>query len=425
MISQDNLPYHWDYLPLHSIFNERRESNKNLELDFILSLVKDVGIMPYTKKGDVGNKSKDDLSQYKIARINDLVLNKMNAVIGSLGVSNYNGLVSPIYLVLALKDKNSFNIHYFGYFFQIKPVQESLAQYAYGIMKIRESIDYLEFKKMKLPVPPIEEQNKIVDFIDQKSTQIEKFIQNKTRFIDLLKEQKEAVINEAVTKGLDSSVKLKDSGIEWLGEIPKHWEVRKLKYVAKCLFSNVDKHTHENETEVFLCNYTDVYKNDTITNNLEFMKATATDDEIRKFLLLKDDVIITKDSETPDDMAVPTYVSENLNNVLCGYHLAIIRAKKGLFGKFLYFLFMSTDFNIRFEIYSNGVTRYGLGNFIVNNSKIPLPPYEEQLQIVEYIDNELNQIDKLIEKTTKQIELIKEYKTSLINEAVSGKIKVC
>lgn len=297
-------------------------------------------------------------------------------------------------------------------------------KYSYGLVDDMNSLRYDDFQKLYIPIPALEEQNKIVNFIDQKSSQIEKFIQNKTRFIEILKEQKEAVINEAITKGLDNTLEFKDSEIEWLGDIPKHWETKKLKYIAKCLFSNVDKHTHENETEVFLCNYTDAYKNDTITNNLEFMKATATDDEIRKFLLLKDDVIITKDSETPDDMAVPTYVSENLNNVLCGYHLAIIRAKKELFGKFLYFLFMSTNFNIRFEIYSNGVTRYGLGNFIVNNSKIPLPPYEEQIQIVEHLENELNQIDKLIEKSTKQIELIKEYKTSLINEAVSGKIKI-
>ncbi|MCR2065122.1 restriction endonuclease subunit S, partial [Campylobacter helveticus] len=133
------IPQSWEIKPLQAIFNQRNEQNNNLEFQTILSLVKDVGVIPYEEKGNVGNKAKDDLQNYKIARVNDLVLNKMNAVIGSLGVSKYDGLVSPIYLVLYIENPN-YLIAYYSYLFQTKSIQKFLRKFAYGIMEIRESI---------------------------------------------------------------------------------------------------------------------------------------------------------------------------------------------------------------------------------------------------------------------------------------------
>ena len=128
----------------------------------------------------------------------------------------------------------------------------------------------------------------------------------------------------------------KDSGVEWLGDVPKGWKVKRLRFVAKYKNSNVDKKTYENQKQVRLCNYTDVYKNDFITNDMELMIATAKDDQIKKFRLLEGDVIITKDSETADDIASPALVIERLENVVCGYHLAIIRPNENkLLGEFL------------------------------------------------------------------------------------------
>ena len=199
------IPEHWEIKPLRAILNQRNEQNNDLKLQTILSLVKDIGIIPYEEKGNVGNKSKNDLQGYKIARINDLVLNKMNAVIGSLGVSVYNGLVSPIYLVFYI-DNPKYLMSYYYYLFQIKSVQKFLKTFAYGIMEIRESIDYLDFKKMFLPTPPIEEQKAIADFLDSKCKLIETFIEKKQKLITLLNEKKQALINECVTKGLDKNV---------------------------------------------------------------------------------------------------------------------------------------------------------------------------------------------------------------------------
>lgn len=119
----------------------------------------------------------------------------------------------------------------------------------------------------------------------------------------------------------------KDSGVEWIGEIPEGWEVKKLKYIADARPSNIDKKSKKDEKSVFLCNYVDVYNNEFIGSDLSFMKATANEDQIHKFILKMDDVIVTKDSETPDDIANPALVIENFDNVVCGYHLTHIKPK--------------------------------------------------------------------------------------------------
>jgi type I restriction enzyme S subunit len=119
--------------------------------------------------------------------------------------------------------------------------------------------------------------------------------------------------------------KRKYSGLHWIGEIPEHWEVKKLKYVAETCPSNVDKKSKEDEEEVLLCNYMDVYKNEYINSTIEFMNATASESQIKTFKLNKGDVLATKDSETPDDIAVPAYVQEDFDNVICGYHLTHIK----------------------------------------------------------------------------------------------------
>lgn len=167
--------------------------------------------------------------------------------------------------------------------------------------------------------------------------------------------------------------KYKDSGLPWLGYLPEHWKVKKLKFVATIQPSNVDKKTFDNEIPVLLCNYSDVYKNKWITNEIDFMEATATQKEIRKFSLLKGDIIITKDSEIQYDIAVPALVNENLKNVICGYHLTQIRPKN-LDGNFLFHLFQCKRFNGQFVVNANGVTRFGLPSRSINDAFIGFPP---------------------------------------------------
>ena len=210
----------------------------------------------------------------------------------------------------------------------------------------------------------------------------------------------------------------KESGVEWIGEIPVHWEVKKLKYVSKILPSNVDKHIYPDEVQVRLCNYTDVYYNDYITVDTVLEKGSCKESEFTKFVLRKSDIIITKDSETPDDIGVPTYVKNDLDNVVCGYHLTMIRPY-ACRGKFI-FRFIQSDRTRRyFELESNGITRYGLGKSSIENLLLPIPTDSEQRQIANFLDRKTKQIDEFIRIKERQIELLQEQRTALINQAVT------
>ena len=286
-----------------------------------------------------------------------------------------------------------------------------------------EAVTVDEVSNLTCVVPPLSEQTQIANFLDQKTGQIDELIRIKERQIELLQEQRTALINQVVTKGLDPNVEMKPSGVERIGEIPKHWKINRLKHVAKILPSNVDKHIYPDEIQVRLCNYTDVYYNDYITVDTVLAKGSCKESEFTKFALRKGDVIITKDSETPDDIGVPTYVKDDLDDVVCGYHLTMIRPLDCL-GEFI-FRFIQSDRTRRyFEVSSNGITRYGLGKSSIENLLLPIPTDSEQQQIADFLNNKTQQIDELITAEQRKIELLKEYRQSLISEAVTGKIDV-
>ncbi|MFO0795195.1 MAG: restriction endonuclease subunit S [Candidatus Brocadiaceae bacterium] len=214
--------------------------------------------------------------------------------------------------------------------------------------------------------------------------------------------------------------KYKPSGIEWIGEIPEHWNLKKLKYVATVQPSNVDKKSIEGETTVLLCNYMDVYKNEFIDTSINFMEATATDTEIEKFRIMRGDVLVTKDSETPDDIASPALVRTDFENVICAYHLTQIRPNKNeLTGEYLFRLFQEHRYNGQFEVAANGVTRFGLSVSAFSDAVVPLPSMDEQTAIANYLDEKTAQIDTLIEKKQRLVELQKEERTAIINHAVT------
>jgi len=272
---------------------------------------------------------------------------------------------------------------------------------------------------------PLEEQNFIVYHLKTKLNKIKKIITKKQKYIELLHEYRAALINRAVTKGLDPNAPMKDSGIPWLGKIPEHWEVKKLKTISNIKTSGVDKKTIEKEISVRLCNYIDVYKKDFITDKIDFMRATATPNEINNYRLHRDDVIITKDSETWKDIAVPAYVSDSLDNVICAYHLTLIRPKHShINGEYLFRAISANSIAHQFKIAANGVTRYGLSQNAIKNAVITLPPKDEQKKIISYIKDKLFKIDRSIQKIEEEIELLKEYRTSLVSEVVTGKIDV-
>ncbi len=219
---------------------------------------------------------------------------------------------------------------------------------------------------------------------------------------------------------LKSYPSMKDTGIEWLGEVPEQWEVRRLRTISEMRVSNVDKHTKVDETSVRLCNYVDVYKNDRISEQMAFMRATATTEEIERFRLTAGDVLITKDSETWDDIGVPALVTMPANDLISGYHLALLRPFTGLLvGGYLFRALQSKAIAYQFHVEAKGVTRYGLSHAGIKSIWFPLPPLPEQTAIVRFLDHADRRIRKYIRAKQKLIRLLEEQKQAVIHRAVT------
>jgi type I restriction enzyme S subunit len=206
----------------------------------------------------------------------------------------------------------------------------------------------------------------------------------------------------------------------WAEEIPQGWKVLRIDYMADVLFSHVDKHAFEEEISVRLCNYVDVYKNEKITHKIDFMEASADQHEINRFQIHRGDVLLTKDSEAPDDIAIAALVDEELPGVVCGYHLALIRSRMAnLKGAFLAWVHKSKAFRAQYEAQALGVTRFGLSQYAFRSARIPLPPQYEQEQISTYLDKQCAVIDKTIEIKKEQLKILEELRKSIIYKAVT------
>lgn len=415
------VPSHWSVFRNGRLFLQRVETGYG-----------DLPILEVSLKTGVRVRDMDDLKrkqmmsdrdQYKRAVHGDIAYNMMRMWQGAVGVVPVDGLVSPAYVVA--RPFSEVNSWYYAYLFRTPAYMGAVDTYSRGIVKDRNRLYWQDFKRMPSPVPPVEEQDQIVRFLDAAGSKVQRFIRNKRQLIELLKEQKQNIINQAVTRGLDPNVKLKPSGVEWIGDIPAHWEVRRLRTLAAVRASGVDKNTNEGEVPIMLCNYVDVYKNDRITAAIDFMKATATPGEIRAFELRKGDVIITKDSESWDDIAIPTFVPESLPGVICAYHLALIRpVSEEVDGEVLFRAFSSDPVAEQFRVAATGVTRFGLAQGAIKGAFFPFPPVGEQRSIADHINGKCAEVDQAITRAEREIELIREYRTRLISDVVTGQVDV-
>ncbi len=228
----------------------------------------------------------------------------------------------------------------------------------------------------------------------------------------------------------------KPSGLDWLGDVPTHWEVRRLRNLAEMRASNVDKHVREGEQSVRLCNYVDVYKHESIGPEIDFMAATATADEVERFKLAAGDVLITKDSEDWTDIGVPAVVEGVPDDVLCGYHLALLRPRPDrMQGRFLLRALQTKGVASQFHILANGVTRYGLSHDAIKSICVAVPPLTEQTAIARFLDHATSRIDRYIRAKEKLFGaaqrqasaangLLGEYRDRLISDVVTGKLDV-
>lgn len=360
---------------------------------------------------------------YQGIRRGDLVIHAMDAFAGAIGVADADGKGTPVYSVC--KPGPMADSFYYAYSAREMARSQWIQALAKGIRERSTDFRFEDFGSQLVPLPPLPEQAAIVRFLDYMDRRIRRYIRAKQKLIKLLEEQTQAIIHRAVTRGLDPNVRLKPSGVEWLGDVPEHWEVRRLRNVVELRVSNVDKHTKEGEFPVRLCNYTDVYKNSFITADMPFMAATATYDEIEAFRLHVGDVIITKDSEDWQDIGVPALVAETADDLVCGYHLAILRPRLNVaIGRFLSYALQCRGVVTQLSIAANGVTRYGLSHGAIKAILLPTPPVNEQESIAEYIDEATTSLNDAIDRAQREIALLREFRTRLIADVVTGKLDV-
>lgn len=416
-----HIPQHWEVVRGKQLY--KKESRLPVIGDDVVTCFRDGQVTLRKNRRTVGfTESLKEIGYQRVLK-GDLVIHVMDAFAGSIGVSDSSGKCTPVYSVCTAK-LNS-NNHYFACLVR-QMAQTGYIQSLYkGIRERSSDFRFEVFGQQYVPVPPLAEQEQIVRFLDWKVSQINKLINAKKQQITLLNEQKQATINQAVTKGINPKAKLKQSKIPWIGQIPEHWQRHQLAKTARIILSGLDKKSYPGQQSVSLCNYLDVYRNDNITANLPFMRATASDAEMGNLRLHMHDVIITKDSETWDDIGVPAVVVDNVDNLFCGYHLCILRSHtKRLMGRYLHKLFCSQYVQIQLKVKAKGVTRFALGYQAIHDTYLFLPPLDEQREIVDFIDANNEIYCTLIDQHKAEIALLTECRTSLISSVVTGQYDV-
>ncbi|MBN1839904.1 MAG: restriction endonuclease subunit S [Campylobacterales bacterium] len=270
-----------------------------------------------------------------------------------------------------------------------------------------------ELKNIKMPLPPKDDQTKIASFLDERTAQIDEVISQKEKLIALLKERKQIVINDVVTKGLDKDVEFKDSGVEWIGKIPKHWNISKVKNIFKLIIEPAPKANDEELLSI----YTDIGVKPRKELAEKGNKASTTDGYWR---VKKGDFIVNKLLAWMGAIGLSEY--EGVTSPAYD----ILRAKKDIAGKYYHELFRLKVFSQEMKKYSRGIMDMRLRLYFdkFGDILIPYPSYDEQLQIVEYIETQTTKINMAIELQQNYISKLKEYKATLIDSAVTGKVRV-
>lgn len=432
------IPEKWEMRKLKHILRERNEKNDPIITRDILSLTAAQGVIPYSEKEGGGNKPKDDFSAYKIARPNDVVMNSMNILSGSVGLSKYFGCVSPVYYML-YSDSEDVNIEFYNYIFQTSIFQKSLRGLGNGIMMketedgklntIRMRIPMEKLGGLLLPLPDGETQNRIVNYLNAIVPEIDNVIETTKATIEDYKKYKQSLITEAVTKGLNPDVEMKDSGITHIGRIPENWDITKLKYLFEsgdgCLkigpFGSAIKGKTLDNGPYKIYNQAHLIQND-FSLSRHFV-SEETYKELFSYRVLPDDILFSMMGTIGKCRIVPQGLQEGIMDS----HL--LKARLNTKINVDYFQYVYDKDNSLVVIsqlleMSNGSIMNGLNSTIVKNIVIPLPPIKEQIKIVDYLHEKCTEIDNIISAKEKLVEDMENYKKSLIYEYVTGKKEV-
>ena len=419
------IPGHWEVIRLKALLIERIEKNNNKENLIILSLLKDKGIIPYDEKGAIGNNSKEDLSQYKIARKGDLVINSMNVIIGSVGITQYDGYISPAYY--SFKPRGIINLIYYYYLMTLRSVQQSIRCYSKGIMEIRLRITSNDFLSMPFPFPPKSEQTAIANYLDSVTSKIDKAISQQQKMIDLLNERKQIIIQNAVTKGLDPNAKMKDSGVEWIGEIPENWRLNRFKNLFKTRSGITFTKKQIVEYGESVISYGQIHSKDNYGSRvnpelIRFIPKKLTKNK-GKAKVVEGDFLFADTSEDFEGCGNNVYI-DCKTPIYAGYHTILAKKNNNEVGQYLAYLFASRNWRGQVRSLVNGVKVYSITQTILKSVYVVLPPIEEQLSIAEYLNVKVGNIDKKIKSIENYISLLQERKQIIINDVVTGKVKV-
>ncbi|EDP6822002.1 restriction endonuclease subunit S [Campylobacter upsaliensis] len=401
------IPQSWENVSIRSCFTE---SNQRCNTDSypLLSVTIANGII---YQDDIENKkdiSNDDKSNYKIVPLNAVAYNKMRMWQGAVGVNTLTiGIVSPAYIVAIPNEKILPN--FVSYLFKSKIMISEFDKNSYGLCLDMNNLRYDDFRNIKIPLPPLQEQKEIAEFLDKKCEKIQNYIDKKQKLITLLQEKKQALINEVVTKGLNPNIEFKNSEIAYLGLIPHHWEVKKLKHICK-----INPQTNETLPNNFV--YIDL---ESVAKGQLLKEQTINKEQApsrAQRILQKQDILF----QLVRPYQRNNYIFNKNGDYVASTGYAQIRTKECV--NFVYYALLENSFVERVILKSTGSNYPAITSNDFADLKIPLPPLQEQEEIAEFLDSKVAQIDSVIEKTKKQIKLIKEYKNTLINEAVCGRI---
>jgi type I restriction enzyme S subunit len=405
---------------------QRIEQNRPVKTKDILSLSLRQGVIPYSEKKTGGNKAKDDLSAYTLAYPGDIVLNSMNVVVGSVGLSKYFGAVSPVYYVLHVRDAAD-SIHYFDALFQDRTFQQSLWGLGNGILflqskttgkfnTIRMRIPMHALRRVVVPHPPPDEQAAIVRFLDWANGRLERTIRAKRKVIALLNEQKQAIIHRAVTRGLDQFVPLKPSGVPWLGDIPQHWETIR----SKWLFSPRKDLALPDDVQLSATQAYGVIPQAEFEEKVGRRVVKISMHLEKRRHVEKDDFVISMRSFQGG--LERAWASGAIRS---SYVVLSRRKTVDTDTDFFSYLFKSRGY-IRALQATGDFIRDGQDLNFTNFCRVDLPliPGFEQGSIAKFIANSTRGLDLSVSRLGHEIDLLREYRTRLVADVVTGKLDV-
>jgi len=353
---------------------------------------------------------------YQGIREGDLVIHQMDAFAGAIGVSDSNGKSTPVYSVCTPRKQNKVLPEYYSYLLRNLAYSGYILSLAKGIRERSTDFRFNDFAKLNLPLPSVETQKNIVSFIKHKSNEIDQAINLKQQQIEKLNEYKQITIQNAVTKGLDANAKMKDSGTELLGEVPKHWQVKKLKYVL----TERNERTITGEEPLFMVSQ----KYGLVVRADYHEKATVAFSNIDNKVVYENDLVFNK---LKAHLGV-FYKSEISFKGIVSPDYAVYKRKAYIDDlKFLEVLFRHPSYIKQFIVRATGIVE-GLIRLYTSelfDLHIPIPPSKEQKEILAFSEKITAQVESAKDVLQNQIDKLREYRTVLINDAVTGKIKVC